>query len=349
MKRATPEEESPAPARFHPSASMSSLCLLISENGSPPSVIRTAPHLLPELGPHDIRVRIRYAPVNPADLNVIQGNYGRKPRLPCIPGHEGAGVVEAVGGEVSSLEVGDSVIPLLGAGTWSQHMVAAEHFFARLPPGIDLAQAAMLRVNPVTAWLLLNHFTPLIEGEWVAQNAGNSAVGRCVIQIAASQGVRTLSFVRRPELIPELLALGATAVFLDDPAGLASARELLAGESVSLAANGVSGDSAIRLMDLLAPGGTLVTYGAMSLKGLKVPNAFLIFKDLRLRGLWVTRWLEHASPGELLAALEPLAQSMLEGKLHMPIEQIVPFADAPRALARAAESGRSGKILLDFA
>jgi trans-2-enoyl-CoA reductase len=173
-------------------------------------------------------------------------------------------------------------------------------------------------------------------------------VGRALIQIAASQGIRTLSFVRRPELIPELMALGATAVFLDDAAGLAAARARLGDEPVRMAANAVSGDSAIRLMDLLAPGGTLVTYGAMSLKSLKVPNGFLIFKDLHLRGLWVTRWLEHAPAGALLSVLEPLAEMLQTGQLHVPVEAIFPFTEAPRALARASESGRSGKILLTF-
>lgn len=308
-----------------------------------------ADHQLPDLGPHDVRVRIEFAPVNPADLNVIQGNYGRKPRLPCIPGHEGAGVVEAIGAEVVSLEVGDPVIPLLGAGAWTQHLVAAEHFFAKLPAAIDLAQAAMLRINPVTAWLLLREFTPLVEGDWIAQNAGNSAVGRALIQIAKKQGIRTVSFVRRPELIAELTALGADAVFLDDAEGLAAARARLGADKVHLAANAVSGDSAIRLMDLLAPGGTLVTYGAMSLKSLKVPNGFLIFKDLHLRGLWVTRWLEHAGADKLYEALEPLAEMMLAGELRLQVEEIVPFRECQRALARAAESGRAGKILLQFA
>jgi trans-2-enoyl-CoA reductase len=328
---------------------MSSFCLLISENGSPPDVIQVAPHQLPPLGPHDVRVRMRYAPINPADLNVIQGNYGRKPHLPCIPGHEGSGEVEALGSAVTSLEVGDLVIPLLGVGTWTQHMVAAEHFFAKLPAGLDPVQVAMLRINPVTAWLLLKEFEPLDEGDWIAQNAANSAVGRSLIQIAAKSGIRTLNFVRRPELIPELSDLGATAVFLDNPEGIAAARELLGDQKLLLAANGVSGDSAIRLMDLLSPAGTLVTYGAMSLKSLKVPNSFLIFKDLRLRGLWVTRWLEQANSGALRDALEPLTELMVQHDLFLPVDAIIPFREAPRALARAAESGRSGKVILDLA
>ncbi len=328
---------------------MTSQCLLISENGPPAQVVRVAEHQLPELDPHDVRVRMKFAPVNPADLNVIHGNYGRKPRLPCIPGHEGSGVVEEIGADVASLSVGDPVIPLLGAGTWTQHLVAAEHFFAKLPAAIDLAQAAMLRINPSTAWLLLREYVPLVEGDWIAQNAGNSAVGRALIQIAKKQGIRTLSFVRRPELIMELTALGADAVFLDDADGLAAARDHLGKDKVQLAANAVSGDSALRLMDLLAPGGTLVTYGAMSLKPLKVPNGFLIFKDLHLRGLWVTRWLEQAGSTKLYEGLEPLAEMMTNGELRLQVEEIVPFREATRALARAAESSRAGKILLNFA
>lgn len=328
---------------------LTSFCLKIAQNGTPHEVIQVAEHQLPTPGPHDVLVKILFAPVNPSDLNVIQGTYGRRPQLPCIPGHEAVGTVQSIGEEVTSLEPGDLVIPLLGAGSWSQHMVAAQHFFAKLPITVDPVQASLLRINPVTAWLLLHHFSPLVEGDWIAQNAGNSAVGRSLIQIAAKLGIKTLSFVRRPELIPELLALGATAVFPDTAEGLADARERLGDDAVTLAANAVSGESSIRLMDLLSPSGTLVTYGAMSRTALKVPNGFLIFKDLILRGLWVTRWLERASATELYEVLEPITEMMLNNELKHEIDCVVPFREAPTALLRAAESGRAGKVILDFA
>jgi len=328
---------------------LTSFCLQITQNGSPHEVIQVANHQLPTPGSHDVLVKILYAPINPADLNVIQGTYGRRPQLPCIPGHEAVGQVISIGEEVTSLQPGDLVIPLLGAGCWSQHMVSAEHFFAKLPATIDPVQASMLRINPVTAWLLLREFAPLVEGEWIAQNAANSAVGRSLIQMASKQGIKTLNFVRRPELIPELLALGATAVFADTADGLAEARETLGDDSLNLAANAVSGESSIRLMDLLSQSGTLVTYGAMSRTALKVPNGFLIFKDLILRGLWVTRWLERASTTELYEALEPITEMMLSGELKLEIDRIVPFREASSALQRASESGRSGKVILDFA
>lgn len=326
-----------------------SVCLSFAATGNPAEVLELIQRPLPVLGPHEVRVHMRYAPINPADLNFIEGTYGRPAHPPAIPGHEGCGEVVEVGAEVTSLTQGDVVIPLLGAGCWTRHMTAAEHFFARLPAGIDRAQASMLRVNPVTAWHLLHHFVNLEAGDWVVQNAGNSGVGHALIQIARHLGIKTASFVRRSECIEELRSLGADAVFTDDEAGLAAAKEQLHGTELRLAANAVGGDSAIRLMDLLSPGGTLVTYGAMSRRSLKVPNKFLIFKDLSLRGLWITRWLEHAGSAELYAVLDPLVKMILHGELVLPVEEIVPMADFHRAITRAQQGGRKGKILLDLA
>lgn len=326
-----------------------SLCLRFDQTGRPAEVLRLAERPLPALGPHDVRVRMRYAPVNPADLNFIEGNYGRAAHPPAIPGHEGCGEVEAVGSSVVSLKPGDVVMPLLGAGCWAQHLTAAEQFFALLPQSIDPVQASMLRINPVTAWHLLTQHVPLAEGDWVLQNAANSGVGRALIQIARKMGVKTANFVRRKELAPELTRLGADAVFTDDEQGLEEARELLKAHPPRLAANAVGGDSAVRQMDLLAQEGTVVTYGAMSRRSLKVPNKFLIFKGLRLHGLWITRWYEKTDPAGLHDALEPLARMILEHELHTAVEEVVPMAECARAMQRAAAESRAGKIVIDLA
>jgi mitochondrial enoyl-[acyl-carrier protein] reductase / trans-2-enoyl-CoA reductase len=326
-----------------------SLCLSFPATGNPAEVLQLSEHPLPALDAHDVRVRLRYTPINPADLNFIEGTYGRAAHPPAIPGHEAFGYVEEIGGAVTSLRVGDPVIPLLGAGCWSQHLTAEEQFFAKLPEDIDPIQASMLRVNPVTAWHLLTEFVPLVEGEWVAQNAANSAVGRALIQIAKHRGLKTLNFVRRPELIAELEALGADAVFLDTDDGVAQAKSHLRGASLRLAGNAVGGDSAIRLMEILAPEGMLVTYGAMSRRSLKVPNKFLIFKQLQLRGLWITGWFEKASSSELFAVLDPLAKMMVHKELVMPVDEVIPLRDYRRAIQRAQEGGRHGKVILDLA
>ena len=322
--------------------------LHFTTTGSPVDVVTLAQRELTPPQHHEVRVAMRYAPINPADLNFIEGVYGRVPELPASCGMEGAGEVVAIGPDVESLAVGDLVMPLAAGACWAQHVTLGEHAFAKLPARIDLAQACMLRINPITAARLLDGYVDLNKGDWFAQNAANSGVGRAVIQLAKARGLRTLNFVRRPELMDELKALGADAVFLDNEEGVAEAKALTHSHAPRLAGNAVGGDSAVRLMDVLAPEGTLVTYGAMGRRSLKVPNKFRIFKGLSLRGLWVTRWLEKASHGELQEVMKPLAEMMCEGSLRIAVDEIVPLKNYRDALAKAMQDGRKGKVLLDL-
>jgi trans-2-enoyl-CoA reductase len=326
-----------------------SLFLQFDQTGNPAEVLQLRERTPAPPAGHEVRVRMRYAPVNPADLNFIEGTYGRAANPPCIPGHEGCGEVEEVGSAVTSLVKGDVVAPLLGTGCWTQHLTAPEHHFAKLPPQIDAVQASMLRINPVTAWALLKHYVSLEKGAWVVQNAANSGVGRAVIQIARHFGLRTLNFVRRSELIDELKALGADEVVLDNDEGVAEAKKIVGNDPVRLAANAVGGDSAIHLMDVLSSEGIMVTYGAMSRRSLKVPNKFLIFKNLQLHGLWITKWFEQASTPELHEVLDPLTALIEKGEFVTAVDRIVALADFKEAILRAQQGSRHGKVILDLA
>ncbi len=291
----------------------------------------------------NVRVRILAAPLNPADLNTIEGTYGVKPPLPATPGIEGCGVVEA--SNSSDYAPGDRVIFLRRAATWASHTSVPGETLFKLPPGIDPLQAAMLKVNPATAWRLLHGFGPLKPGDWIVQNVGNSAVGRCVIQLARDLGIRTLSFVRRPELGDELRELGADQFLLDDEASLTEAKAVLGGANAALAFNAVGGESALRLMKLLREGGSHITYGAMGRKPLTIPNGLLIFRDIQVRGLWVSRWIENAPIEEVRAGYENLAARVAAGKLVQPVDSTFPLEQFQAALARLEAPERSGKVL----
>jgi NADPH:quinone reductase-like Zn-dependent oxidoreductase len=318
--------------------------LRFHEPGKPREVLKLEAMELPPLAEGEVRLKVLAAPINPADLNFIEGTYGVKPELPAVPGIEGCG--EVVESRDADFAPGDRAILLRRAGTWASHVqVPAGHLF-KLPVGIDPMQAAMLKVNPATALRLLKDFTGVAAGGWIVQNAANSGVGRCVIAVARELGIRTMNLVRRPELRGELLALGADAVETDDDAGLAAARERLAGSPPVLAFNAVGGDSALRLLNLLAAGGIHVTYGAMSRRPLTVPNGLLIFKDLQLRGLWVSRWIESAPRGELDAAYGWLADLLLRGRMKVPVDSLHRLEDIGPALDRLAAPGREGKVLL---
>ncbi len=295
----------------------------------------------PEVG--EVLVRMLAAPVNPADLNTIEGTYGVKPELPAVPGVEGCGVVED--SRSPDFLTGDCVMFLRRASTWATHTTVAADSLFKLPPDIDPLQAAMLKVNPATAWRLLHGFGALALGDCIVQNAGNSAVSRCVIQLARDLGIRTISFVRRLELIDELRQLGADHVLLDDDEGMAAAKSILGGANAALAFNSVGGESALRLMKLLRESGTHITYGAMGRKPLTLPNGLLIFRDIRVRGLWVTRWVENSPAAEVNAVYQNLAARVAAGKLTQPVDATFPLAAYQDALARLETPERSGKVL----
>ena len=99
-------------------------------------------------------------------------------------------------------------------------------------------------------------------------------------------------------------------------------------------------------MDAITPNGIHVTYGAMSMRSLKVPNKFLIFKGIQLRGFWCTEWMKEKSSEEIADAFQQLAQWMISDGLHQPIDSRYDLTDIKNALTRAQESKRNGKVLI---
>ena len=287
-------------------------------------------------------VHMLSAPINPADLNIIEGKYGEARPLPDVPGNEGCGRVIAVGVGVDRSWVGRLV--LVANQAWRESGNWPVAGLVAVPDGLSADRAAVLRVNPPTAWLLLQEFATLRPGDWVLQNAATSAVGRAVIEIARHHGWKTLNLVRRAAAAEELRALGAEAVVVDDGDMAAAAQEVLGGAVPRLALNAVGGISATRLAGLLGPGGTLVTYGAMSKEALKIPNGFLIFRDLVFRGFWLTRWLRAASPADRDTLFGNVFRLAASGCFAPRVAPEFPLAEVLPAVARAAEGG--GKVLL---
>lgn len=323
--------------------------LVFHEHGDPLKVLRVEALETPEPGPGEALVEMQAAPINPVDLNVIEGKYPVRPPLPAVAGSEGAGVIKSVGeGVRGELAPGVPVLLPANAGSWRETAVLPAEKLIPLPADIPIEQAAMLRINPPTAWRMLHDFLALTPGCWVAQNAANSGVGRAVIQLARRLGLRTVNVVRRPELIEELRREGGDAVLVDGDDLPKQIADATGGAPVYLALNAVGGESALRLANALAPDGVIVTYGAMARQPLRIPNGLLIFKNLSWRGFWITKWYQGAPPEEIdamFAQLFPLVQS---GALVSPIECVYGIDEALDAVKHAQGSRRSGKILLRF-
>src|SRR5437762_4013286 len=275
-------------------------------HGNPADVLRIESRPSPAPAPDEALVQMRAAPINPADLNQIEGKYPVRAELPATPGFEGAGIVIDAGGNASKIPAGTLVILPHNLGTWREAVAVRASDLVAVPPEIDPVHAAMLKINPMTAWRLLHDYVELNRGDWVIQNAANSAAGRAVIQIARELGYKTVNVIRRAELIDELRAEGGDVVLVDGENLRNQAKNATGGASIRLALNSVGGDSALRLANCVAPASTMVTFGAMSLQPLKIPNGLLIFKDLRFRGIWINKWYDNATMAERMDAFRPL-------------------------------------------
>jgi mitochondrial enoyl-[acyl-carrier protein] reductase / trans-2-enoyl-CoA reductase len=317
-------------------------------HGNPAQVLGVESRPWPQPARGEVVVRMRAAPINPADLNQIEGKYPVKAPLPATPGFEGAGVVTELGGNVSNLTIGDLVIPPHNLGTWREAVAAEAGELVVVPPEIDPVQAAMLKINPLTAWRLLHGYVKLEHDEWVIQNAANSAAGRAVIQIAHELGIKTVNVVRREELIEELRAEGGDIVLVDGEKLRDEVREQIGGAKIRLGFNAVGGDSALRLANCLAPSATMVTYGSMSMQPVKIPTGLFIFKDLRFRGIWINKWYDNATHAERVAAFGPIFDMAKRGLLKTKVEALYSLADFKTAVTRAAEGKREGKIVFDL-
>ena len=318
------------------------------KHGNPADVLHVETRPWPTPAADEAVVKMRAAPINPADLNQIEGKYPVRAELPATPGFEGAGVVTELGAGVNSLTTGALVILPHNIGTWRDAVAVKAEDLVVVPDGIEPVQAAMLKINPLTAWRLLHDYVDLQKGDWLIQNAANSAAGRDIIQIAHELGYKTVNVVRRAELIDELRAEGGDAALVDDENLREQVKNATGGAPIRLGLNSVGGDSALRLANCLAPGGTLVSFGAMSLQPLKIPTGLLIFKDLRFRGIWINKWYDNATKEERMDAFRPLFEMARRGLLTTKVEKAYPLSDAKVAVAHAAQGKRSGKIIFEF-
>jgi len=313
--------------------------------GNPLEVLTVESIAVPEPGPGEVLVRLSAAAINPSDYGMIGGSYGRLRDLPAVAGREGVGVVEKLGTGVSGIEPGQKVRFPGEEGAWQEFATAPVNQLIHVPAEIETEQAAISFINPPTAYCLLNEMVELKPGDWVLQNAGNSAVGLSVIQMAKAMGLRTISQVRREELIEPLKAMGADHVVLEGSGWVKELKELIGEGSVRLALNSIGGDSAIDQIKALGEGASQVTFGGMVGDPVRFPTRFLIFNDVRLIGFWWDQWARRNGHEEVQRIMDEIYTMQTGGQLNLPVEGRYTFDEYKAALAHDKQP-RMGKVLL---
>lgn len=296
-------------------------------------------------GAGEVLVDVVACSINPADILIIEGNYATKPTPPCALGIEGAGTVAAVGAGVTNLKVGDKVMSL-GRTNWTQRIRDKAETFVRLPKEVDLAQAAMLKVNVATAHLMLTQYVQLKRGDWVIQNAANSGVGVDLIRLAHADGIRSVNVVRRTSLVDPLKKLGADVVVVDGPDVAQRVAKETGGAAIKLGIDAVAGAATGRLAQCVAEGGTVVNYGLMSGEQCQIDASHFLFRDIHLVGFWLAKVMRGMKFDEIQGLYGKLGARLLDGTIHVAVEASYPLEKISDAMAHAKREARGGKVQL---
>ncbi|MCG8527752.1 MAG: 2-enoyl thioester reductase domain-containing protein [Opitutales bacterium] len=318
--------------------------LIYRSFGKPLEVLELESAPIPEPQENEALIKLEYANINPSDMGMIGGSYGKLAELPATAGREGVGTILSIKGDTNGLSAGDRVRYPESAGTWQSHCTAPTADLFKIPSSIDPEQAAALFINPPTALMLLKSFVDLKEGDWIIQNAGNSSVGTWVIQLAAAMGYKTINLVRRESLFGPLEELGADVVLVDEDDYPKKLKELTGGASPKLALNSIGGNSVSRMIKCLGESGVCVTFGGMVGDPVRFPTRFLIFNDVQLRGFWMDKWTRTHSKEDLANLYQELFEWIEKHNIHTPIQEVFELKDFSKAI-KAFSKPRMGKIL----
>ena len=284
-------------------------------------------------------------PINPADTLTIEGLYAIRPALPARVGAECIARVAAIGSVVADLKPGDLVIPL-DRDNWVQRKLAKADRVMKVPAGVDPLQLAMLKVNPPTAYLMMTKYVALAPGDWILQDAANSGVGHCLIQLAKAEGFKTVNIVRREGLADELTALGADVVLVDGPDLAAHITAATKGAPIKLAIDAVGGTQIVRFGDALADEAMVLNYGLLSGENPQLSGHQCVFKRIMLTGFWLVPWLQKMPRPDIATLYGGLAKHVADGALNVPIQATFPIEEIKQALALANGYRRAGKVLV---
>jgi NADPH:quinone reductase-like Zn-dependent oxidoreductase len=320
--------------------------------GEPREVLQVRELPAPEPGPGQVRVRMLASPVNPSDLMVVRGVYGRLPPLPATPGFEGVGVVEQAGPGMlkvlRGLRPGRRVAVLnRKGGNWQEQVVVPARHLVPVPSDLPDDQVASFFVNPATALVMTRWVLRVPAGAWLLQTAAGSALGRMVAKLGRHYGFRTINVVRRRQQADELAKAGSDAVICTaDEVIEERVLAITGGKGAPYAIDAVGGPTALSAARALAPNGRLLLYGTLSMEPIPLDPRILMGGQKRIEGFWLSEWVPQQGILTMLKLFRTTIRLMRAGILTTPTGTSYPLDEVRAAVEEAEKPGRAGKVLL---
>jgi NADPH:quinone reductase-like Zn-dependent oxidoreductase len=315
---------------------------------------------LPAPGPGQAVVRVEASGVSFAEQQMRRGKYYDQPAFPFVPGYDLVGVVEAVGDGVAGVPAGQRVAALTKTGGWAERVLLDTADLVPVPDGVDPADAETLVVNGVTAWRMLHRSARVAAGQTIVVLGANGGVGSTLVQLARQAGIRVIGTASARHH-DQLRALGALPVDYRAEDVPARVREVAPG-GVAAVFDHVGGPGIVDSWRMLAPGGTLVSYGTASTRDVPGNPRLPVLKLFARLLLWnalpngrhatfFNLWAGKARHrdrfrAELREDLGQVFRLLAAGEVTPQVARRFPLAQAAEAL-RYAESGAvTGKVVL---
>ncbi|MCA2207258.1 zinc-binding dehydrogenase [Nocardia rosealba] len=305
----------------------------------------------PSPGVGEVLVRMLVRPIHPGDLIGVEGLPGQPEQQwgPRTPGVEGMGVVESVGANVRAPLLGRRVAVFPAPGTWSDFVVVPADLAVPVPDGVSDETAALMLVNPLTVRMLYRAVEKALRGQTgpVLQTAAGSSIGRLVSAAAARHNLRLINLVRSTsgaEKVGTLYPSQPVIATCDDDWQQQVRRH--AGErGVHVVLDCVGGAMTQHLAELLADGGTLISYGHLSSGTTPLEALPLIARELTVRGVSILHWMSRTprERAEDVAFAQDLAQRRPD---LLEVAAGYDLADFNAAVEHARRPAKSGTVLL---
>ncbi|MBD2749112.1 zinc-binding dehydrogenase [Microvirga sp. BT688] len=335
--------------------------ILYRTYGEPAQVLEVAevPDL-PAPGAGEVLVRVQARPVHPGDLLGVQGRYRAPGDTSPVaeggarPGFEGMGVIEALGANVadaSGLAVGARVAFFPGRWGWGERVLVSAEYVTAIPEDVPDEIAAQLHVTPLTAMLLLRAaeaagIRPGGEDVMVITAAG-SVVAKLATALARQRGFRVVNAVRSRARVAELTAVhpDVPVISTDAPDWRDHLRLATGGRAIRVVLDPVGGDLASAMVERLASGGTLISYGDLSGEPIRVDSLAFSVRDVRIHGVSVGRWASLPSDVRAHDLKTVLALSRTAPKLFA-VAGSYDLSQVRDAVTHSRTPGKAGVVLL---
>ena len=300
----------------------------------------------PAAGDDEVRIDVRAAGVNFADIEQRRGTYPDGPSPPFVPGLEVAGTVAAAP-EEAAVDVGDRVAALASSGGYAEVATAPVERTFPVPDSLSFREAVAIPVQGLTAHNALHEWGRLETGECVLIHAAAGGVGSLAVQLAAVADADVFATASTDAKRALAVELGADhAIDYTETDVAAAIDDRTDGDGVDLVLDGVGGDAFAASLEALAPTGRIVSFGMASGSVPTVATPRLFFENQSVVGYHLEHALEHV-PDRVKTALPELTEHLAAGRIEVVVDETVPLSAAARAHDALADRETVGKVVLE--